>query len=88
MLPKPSTRLPREKPVRQRQRFESNQTNCIGSGGLQVPESMPKTKWQQFAEMKGIPQKKRSRMVFDEAAQVRTSLVQVVEYLSRRINVI
>ena len=37
----------------------------------QVPESMPKTKWQEFAEMKGIPQKKRSRMVFDEASQVR-----------------
>eukprot|EP00045_Choanoeca_perplexa_P017039 m.239573 g.239573 ORF g.239573 m.239573 type:complete len:318 (+) comp17434_c0_seq10:3553-4506(+) len=48
MLPKPTSRLPREKPV---------------------PESMPKTKWQEFAEMKGIPQKKRSRMVFDEASQ-------------------
>eukprot|EP00730_Choanoeca_flexa_P001671 TRINITY_DN10739_c0_g1_i6.p1 TRINITY_DN10739_c0_g1~~TRINITY_DN10739_c0_g1_i6.p1 ORF type:complete len:348 (+),score=88.63 TRINITY_DN10739_c0_g1_i6:136-1179(+) len=48
MLPTPTTRLPREKPV---------------------PESMPKTKWEQFAEMKGIQKKKKSRMVFDEATQ-------------------
>ncbi|KAJ9070850.1 Rhodanese- sulfurtransferase [Entomophthora muscae] len=44
-LPKPTTVLPREKPV---------------------PKPKPLTRWEKFAKAKGIQNKKRDRMVFDE----------------------
>eukprot|EP00501_MAST-03F_sp_TOSAG23-6_P000099 GSMAST32.ASY1.ANO1.101.1 assembled CDS len=47
-LPKPETKLPREK---------------------HVPANADLTKWQQFAKEKGILNRKRSRMVFDEISQ-------------------
>ena len=34
-----------------------------------VPQPKPMTKWQKFAQEKGIVKKKRSALVFDEAAQ-------------------
>lgn len=34
-----------------------------------IPEAKPQTKWEKFADMKGIQKRKRSRMVFDEDAQ-------------------
>ena len=34
-----------------------------------VPEPKPETKWEKFAEKKGIQKKKRSKMVWDEATQ-------------------
>eukprot|EP01052_Picozoa_sp_SAG31_P014493 SAG31_NODE_903_length_11121_cov_10.117311_7_plen_119_part_00 len=34
-----------------------------------VPVKAPQTKWEKFAEKKGIVKKKRSRMVFDEESQ-------------------
>lgn len=33
-----------------------------------LPKAKPPTKWQQYAKMKGIEKKKKSRMVFDEAS--------------------
>lgn len=44
-LPKPTTVLPREKPI---------------------PKAKPLTRWQKFAKAKGIQNRKRDRMVFDE----------------------
>lgn len=44
-LPKPTTALPREKPV---------------------PKPKPLTRWEKFAKAKGIKNKKRDRMVYDE----------------------
>jgi regulator of ribosome biosynthesis len=44
-LPKPSTIIPREKPL---------------------PKQKPLTKWEQYAKLKGIQKKKKSKMVFDE----------------------
>lgn len=44
-LPKPTTVLPREKPI---------------------PKAKPLTRWQKFAKAKGIQNRKRERMVFDE----------------------
>ena len=44
-LPKPSTIMPREKPL---------------------PKQKPLTKWEQYAKLKGIQKKKKSKMVFDE----------------------
>lgn len=32
-----------------------------------IPEDKPKTKWEKYAELKGIKNQKKSRMVFDEA---------------------
>ena len=46
-LPKPTTVLPREKPI---------------------PKPKPLTKWQKFAQKKGIVKKKRSKLVYDEDA--------------------
>jgi regulator of ribosome biosynthesis len=46
-LPKPTTLVPREKPV---------------------PKEKPPTKWEQYAKLKGIQKKKKSRMAFDEAS--------------------
>ncbi|KNC79064.1 hypothetical protein SARC_08531, partial [Sphaeroforma arctica JP610] len=34
-----------------------------------IPEEKPKTKWEQFAETKGIQKIKRSKMVIDETTQ-------------------
>jgi regulator of ribosome biosynthesis len=34
-----------------------------------LPKAKPETRWERFAKAKGIQQTKRSRMVFDEAAQ-------------------
>ncbi|XP_065844220.1 uncharacterized protein [Oscarella lobularis] len=34
-----------------------------------VPKPAPPTKWEQYAKLKGIQKKKRSRMVFDEASK-------------------
>jgi len=47
-LPKPTTVLPREKPL---------------------PKPKPATKWQKYAQMKGIHNKKRGRKVWDEQSQ-------------------
>lgn len=47
-LPKPSTHLPREKPL---------------------PKPKEKTKWEKFAELKGIQNRKKSAKVFDEATE-------------------
>jgi regulator of ribosome biosynthesis len=47
-LPKPTTPLPREKPI---------------------PKPKPLTKWQQFAQEKGIRKQKRSKLVWDEDTQ-------------------
>ena len=44
-LPKPTTVLPREKPL---------------------PKEKPPTKWEQYAKLKGIAKKKKSRMEYDE----------------------
>lgn len=44
-LPKPTTVIPREKPI---------------------PKVAPKTKWEKFAEAKGIVKRKRGRMLIDE----------------------
>eukprot|EP00301_Raphidiophrys_heterophryoidea_P025012 c8288_g1_i1.p1 GENE.c8288_g1_i1~~c8288_g1_i1.p1 ORF type:complete len:396 (+),score=108.80 c8288_g1_i1:94-1188(+) len=48
VLPPPTTRLPREKPV---------------------PVPKPMTKWEKFAQDKGVGKHKRDRMVFDEDTQ-------------------
>jgi len=48
LLPRPTTKLPREKPV---------------------PELRPKTKWEKFADIKGIKNRKRGRLVYDERYQ-------------------
>eukprot|EP00038_Savillea_parva_P007621 m.171449 g.171449 ORF g.171449 m.171449 type:complete len:330 (-) comp13377_c0_seq1:58-1047(-) len=34
-----------------------------------IPEAKPKTKWEQYADLKGIQKRKRSRMEFDEDTQ-------------------
>lgn len=47
-LPKPTTKLPREKPI---------------------PKPKQDTKWEAFAKTKGITNKKRGRMVFDDTAK-------------------
>jgi regulator of ribosome biosynthesis len=47
-LPKPTTILPREKPL---------------------PKEKPPTKWELFAKLKGIQNRKKSRMVYDEASK-------------------
>lgn len=47
-LPRPTTKLPREKPL---------------------PEPKEQTRWEKFAERKGIKNTKRSRIVWDEGAQ-------------------
>lgn len=47
-LPKPSTTLPREKPL---------------------PKERPMTKWQQYAKLKGIQKKKKTRKVWDEESK-------------------
>ena len=39
---------------------------------FQIPQPKPPTRWEQFAKSKGIKKVKRSRMVFDEKAQVST----------------
>jgi hypothetical protein len=36
---------------------------------VQIPKPKAPTKWEQFAKVKGINKKKRSRMVFDDEAQ-------------------
>lgn len=48
MLPAPTTRIPREKPI---------------------PKEKPKTRWEKFAEVKGIAKRKKERMVYDEEAK-------------------
>ena len=35
----------------------------------QAPKPKPPTRWEEFAAMKGIQNRKRSRMVFDELSQ-------------------
>ncbi|XP_002965895.2 ribosome biogenesis regulatory protein homolog [Selaginella moellendorffii] len=47
ILPPPTTKLPREKPL---------------------PKPRPPTKWEQFAQSKGIKKRKRSKLDFDEDA--------------------
>lgn len=47
-LPRPSTVLPREKPI---------------------PKPRPPTKWEEFAQRKGIQKQKRSKLEWDETSQ-------------------
>lgn len=43
---------------------------CINTFLYQIPKPRPPTMWELFAKQKGIRKEKRSRMVFDEQAQV------------------
>lgn len=63
VLPDASTRLPREKKVR----VEVFPFEPARTAAAQIPKPKPPTRWEKFAMLKGIQNRKRSRMVYDEA---------------------
>ncbi|GER36856.1 ribosome biogenesis regulatory protein homolog [Striga asiatica] len=64
-LPAPSTKLPREKP------FVEGDNGCIlyslpFNRLALLPKPRPPTKWEVFAQKKGIQKRKKEKLVFDE----------------------
>lgn len=72
-LPKPTTRIPREKHVRSSDEvptLEMNEDSLTEAPlfPLQIPQPKPPTKWEQFAAAKGIQKRKKKKLEWDEVS--------------------